>query len=152
MPATIPVATPVKDPIVAMEVLLLLHTPDGVVQASAVVPPLHTLSVPVIGATAMPALTFTVWVVVPVPHTFTTVYVMVTTPVARPVTTPNELTVASAGLLLLQVPPVVASARVIVWPIQTALAPVIVPADAELTVTVTADEVATHGPDATITV
>ena len=98
--------------------MLLLHTPDGVVQASAVVPPLHTLSVPVIGATAMPALTFTVWVVVPVPHTFTTVYVMVTTPVARPVTTPNELTVASAGLLLLQVPPPKDAVNVVVEPAQ----------------------------------
>ena len=125
MPATIPVATPVKDPIVAMEVLLLLHTPDGVVQASAVVPPLHTLSVPVIGATAMPALTFTVWVVVPVPHTFTTVYVMVTTPVARPVTTPNELTVASAGLLLLQVPPKVEFVKLVEFPAHIEVVPYI---------------------------
>ena len=51
---------------------------------------------------------------------------MVTVPAATPVTTPVlEFTVAMAVLLLLQLPPVVAFARVVVLPIQALSVPVI---------------------------
>lgn len=50
---------------------------------------------------------------------------MVAVPVAIPLTVPVVLTEAIAALLLLQVPPAVASASVIVAPVQTEVAPVI---------------------------
>ncbi len=81
-----------------------------------------------------------------------TVYVIVVTPVVKPVTTPDELTVATTGLLLVHVPPVTASVNVIVCPMHRAVAPIIVPADEEFTVTVTGADVATQGPEVTITV
>jgi hypothetical protein len=62
------------------------------------------------------------------------VYVMVAVELpATPVTIPVDApTVADDGLLLLQVPPVVPSERVIDWPLQTLPGPVI--ADRGLTV------------------
>jgi hypothetical protein len=50
---------------------------------------------------------------------------MLTTPDDTPVTTPAEVTVARAVLLLSQKPPGVASARVITLPTPTELLPVI---------------------------
>jgi len=50
---------------------------------------------------------------------------MVGTPIALPVTTPPELTGARLGLLLLQLPPPVASDKVTVEPRHTKLGPVI---------------------------
>ena len=61
---------------------------------------------------------------------------METEPAETPVTTPVELTVAIAGLLLLQVPPTVVSISVMVLPVHTLVGPVIVPADTTL-ITVT---------------
>ena len=49
VPAATPVTTPVDEPTVAKPVLLLLHVPPVVAQASVVVAPSHTVSVPVIG-------------------------------------------------------------------------------------------------------
>ena len=49
---------------------------------------------------------------------------MVALPTATPLTTPVLLTLAIAALLLLQVPPVVASDRVDVYPAQAVAAPV----------------------------
>ena len=46
-----------------------------------------------------------------------------------PVTTPVGLTLATAALLLLHVPPVVALLRVVVLPAHTFIVPVITPAD-----------------------
>jgi hypothetical protein len=51
---------------------------------------------------------------------------MVTIPDASPVTTPNPLTVAIAGLLLLHTPPVGVPDNVIADPLHTSQAPVIV--------------------------
>ena len=50
---------------------------------------------------------------------------MVTLPLTTPVTTPAVFTVAKAVLLLLQVPPVIESNKLIVLPTQTAFEPVI---------------------------
>jgi hypothetical protein len=47
----------------------------------------------------------------------------------RPDTTPVPLTVATDGTVLLHTPPVVASVRVTLPPVQTVLAPLMVPAD-----------------------
>jgi hypothetical protein len=124
----VPAATPVTTPdvfTVAVAASALLHTPDGVVQASAVVVPLHKLKVPVTGATAVGALTVIIRVAIPVPHVLVTEYVMVTVPAEMPVTTPEVLTVARAVLLLLHTPPGVPLLKAVVSPVQTELLPVI---------------------------
>lgn len=64
------------------------------------------------------------------------VKVNVAVPAATPVTTPAEVTVATDGLLLTQVPPV-AGDRVVVAPAQIGLLPVILTVGNGLTVTVT---------------
>jgi hypothetical protein len=61
------------------------------------------------------------------------VYTIDGVPAVTPVTTPAELTVACAVLLLVHVPPDVISANAVVRPVQTLLAPVI-PAGNALTV------------------
>jgi len=63
-----------------------------------------------------------------VPHTLVTAYEMVVEPAAIPLTTPAVLTVPAAVLELLHAPPPVASLKVIVAFVHTALAPVIEPA------------------------
>jgi hypothetical protein len=57
---------------------------------------------------------------------------MVSTPAAIPVTIPEVLTVASVVLLLVQVPPAVVSASVMVLPAQTDEGPVIAPVTGKL--------------------
>lgn len=47
VPATSPVTTPVEDPIITLE-LLLVHVPPAGVEFNVVVDPIHTFSVPVI--------------------------------------------------------------------------------------------------------
>ena len=64
------------------------------------------------------------------------VNVNVADPAATPVTTPAEVTVATAGLLLTQVPPVVGD-KVVVAPMQIELLPVMLTDGKGLTVTVT---------------
>jgi hypothetical protein len=63
VPAATPVTTP-PVPMLATDVLLLLHTPDGVGSVRVVVPPTHTLDAPLIPATTGSAFTVTVVVVV----------------------------------------------------------------------------------------
>ena len=60
---------------------------------------------------------------------------MTEVPAETPVTTPEELTVARVGVTLLQVPPAMLLARVVVPPVQIEVAPLTTPAY-ELTVTV----------------
>ena len=64
------------------------------------------------------------------------VYFITVKPMVTGVTTPEVLTVATAVLLLVQVPPEVASVKVAVEPVQTEDAPLIVGTEIpELTVT-----------------
>ena len=58
-------------------------------------------------------------------------------PEVRPLTTPKEFTVATKVLVLLHTPPVAASVNVVDEPAHTTGVPLIVPADAGLTVTMT---------------
>ena len=99
----------------------LLQEPPVVASVSNVVKPAQTLAVPVIEAGK--GLTVTLVVVIqPVGK----VYEMVTVPADTPVTTPvPEPTVALLVLLLLQVPPVVASVNAVVKPAHTLVVPVI---------------------------
>ena len=75
------------------------------------------------------------WVSVAVPQELVTEYEMITVPDIRPFTTPEPLTVAAAGVLLLHVPPAVASLKVMEELMHTLAGPVMIPAlGKELTV------------------
>ena len=153
----VPAAKPVTNPApvtVATDVLLLLHTPEPVISLSVVVPPMQISVFPVIAATVVGALTVTIMVVEIDPHVFVMVYDIVTVFKETPVTTPAELTVATAVLLLLQVPPAVASVSTMVWPLHTFVVepPIGVTVGDESMVTTTAAEVDAQTPWYTITV
>ena len=116
---------------VATEVLLLTHVPP-VVGDKVVVDPIHIELLPVM-LTAGKALTVTVPVVL-LQLVVADVNVKVADPAATPVTTPAEVTVATAGLLLTHVPPVVGD-KVVVDPIHIELLPVMLTAGKALIVT-----------------
>ncbi len=109
---TLPIASPETTPVdaltVAKAVLLLLQVPliSPVLENAVEVPPTHTVA----GPLTIPALAngFTIITAVTdnVVQLLVTEYVIVVEPAATPVTTPVEaFTVATAVLLLLQVPP-----------------------------------------------
>lgn len=118
MPALSGVITPVSDPAVAIEVLLLLHAPPVGVPVSVIAVPTQAVPAPLIAGVI-----FTVIALVtkPVP----TVYVIVATPAATPLTMPPGFILATSGLLLLHVPPGVMSFSVVVVPVHTVVLPVI---------------------------
>ena len=96
MPAVDPVNVPLDEPIVATDVLLLLHTPAPDASVSVVDAPVQiALLAPVIDAGAGDTVT-TIVVLQP----DDTVKMIVDVPVPVPVTTPPLLTVAAAVLLL----------------------------------------------------
>jgi hypothetical protein len=113
------VTRPVPD-IVATEVLLLLQVPPVVVDVSRLVPPLHSVVVPLIAAGNPLTVTN---VVVKQPELKP--YVIVVFPAATPVTKPVDVTVAAAGKLELHVPPDAALLNDNVEPTQTGAFPVI---------------------------
>ena len=132
LPAPVPVTTPVVAFTNAIPELLLLQVPPllpFVVRLR--VDPVHTAAPPLIvpafktGFTVMDA----DWVAVP--QVVVAVYVIIAFPAAMPVTRPvAAFTVATAGLLLLQLPVPVAPEIVngVDKPAHTVDAPVIVPA------------------------
>ena len=92
---------------VATAVLLLLHVPPGVVSPKVVDVPWHTLKMPVI-AEGRPLIVTVTICVQPDPNE----YVITDVPATAPHTVPKPVTVID-GLLLVQVPPDVASLSVI---------------------------------------
>ena len=114
------------EPMVATEVLLLLHVPPVVVLFRVVVAPWQALIVPVIAATVGNGLMVTIAVTIVVqPKPLVTLYVILEVPAATPDTMPVEPTVAIDVLPLLHVPPVVVLFRVAVAPWQVLIVPVI---------------------------
>ena len=114
-----PVTRPVYKLTVAVVVLLLFHVPPEVVSLSTAVEPVHTVAVPVIGPAS--GLLSTVAITLqPVP----TAYVTVAIPDDTPVTAPVEPMVATSGLLIDQVPPDVASDKLVTEPTHTLNVPV----------------------------
>lgn len=113
MPAATPVTIPEDTPTVAIDVLLLVQVPPGVASVSVLVPPIDVVAVPLIAAGAGETVMSFVAVHPPA------VYVMVTTPAARPDTRPVLVTDAIVGALLVQVPPAGEPVRDIVLPTQT---------------------------------
>jgi hypothetical protein len=119
MPFTIPVLAP----IVATVVVLLVHPPPPIESVSVSDDPIHTTGEPFI----TPGNGYTVTIVVteqPSPRA----YVIVTVPADTP-TTPTLVTIAIAVSLLLHVPPVTESVRMVIEPTQTESAPKIGPGD-----------------------
>ena len=112
VPADTPPITPVVRPIVATEVLLLLHIPPGNVLFNVVVRPSHTTGAPVMAE----GNGFIVTLVV-TKQLKGEVYVVIAAPAATPPNTPVVAPiVATEVLLLVQVPPGVASLNVLVDP------------------------------------
>lgn len=112
---------PVVEPTVASEVLLLLHVPPTEVSAKVVVAPTQIAPAPTIAE----GFGFTVTGIVTKHPVTGNVYEIDGIPDDMPVTIPVEPTVASVGLLLLQVPPVVVLPSEVTWPTQTLASPVI---------------------------
>ena len=127
VPTALPVTMP-PDVIEAMPDALLLQAPPVVASVRPEVPPKHTVTgTGAIGAGV--ALTEIVAVAGQAPI----VYDIVAVPAVRPVTTPPE-TLATAGALLLHMPPEVASVNVTVPPVQTVAPAGDIAAGAALTV------------------
>jgi hypothetical protein len=119
MPPTVPVVVDAFT--VPTAVFVLDQVPPAVVSVRLVVKPTHTLLAPAITA----GVWFTVIGKVAVQLPGVSVYIILTLPAVLPVTTPVPAPTEALPLLALHVPPVVASARVVVAPVQTVDAPVI---------------------------
>ena len=122
VPGVIPVTMPVPGPIVALAGLLLLQVPPAVMSVNVIVCPVQATEEPVTGA-ANGGVTAILLVTV---QPLSNVYDIVAEPEATPLTSPvAEPTVATAILLLVQVPPAVTSLNVVVALRHTDAAPVI---------------------------
>lgn len=120
-PPLIPVTAPVSDP-TAIKELPLLQTPPGTVFVSVTKDPVHTDAGPKIAA----GLALTVTDLEAMQPVGPIVYVMVTTPAEMPETIPvDKPTAAIPVLLLLHVPPDVASVSVVAVPAHMLAAPLI---------------------------
>jgi hypothetical protein len=126
-PALTPVTIPVV-PTVAAAVFTLLHTPPVVLAVRVVVAPTQTVLLPLMVPDVGAAITATYLLATEVPQALVTVYLMLSSPVATPVTMPVVVTVAKLVFMLLQVPPVPVVVRVVMPPTHTLLAPLMVPA------------------------
>jgi hypothetical protein len=107
--------------------LLLVHVPPLTVFVSVIVNPVHTIEGPLIVPADSAGFTVTTVVAdAEHPKPLVTLYDIVDVPIATPDTIPDVVpTVATAGVLLLHVPPVVALDSVVVEPAQTFNVPVI---------------------------
>ena len=145
VPGALPVTTPVL-PTVATDTMLLPQVPPGVASASITGLPKQAEGIPVIGLGIGSTVT-TVPVAQPVPKVYDTIVVPGAIPAKMPVLAPM---VPTAAVLLLQVPPVVASANVVVADVQTVVVPVIDAGVAGTVFTVT-PKVATDVPHVVVT-
>ena len=135
VPAERPVTTPVVLT-VATAVLVLDQVPPDAASVRVILALVHTRAGPLMQPAVGVRFTVTGAVVSEVPQELLTEYVMVTLPVVMPVTTPDELTVATVLLELIQVPPLTLGVRVMLLPVHTDEGPVRLPAGKdELTVT-----------------
>ena len=119
MPVTAPSGSTV-----AMAVLLLLHTPSGVVSDNNDDKPEQVIAVPVMALTVGTGLTVTAKVAVAVPQILLMPYMMTAAPGATPVTLPEASTDAIVASLLLHVPRAVVSPNAHVAPAHIADVPV----------------------------
>ena len=132
LPADIPVTVPVL-PTIVTNPSVLLHVPPDVPSPKVIVPPGHTSPGDGIVIPAGTGLTFTV--AVTVLQLLPREYEITAVPTAPPVTTPEEPTVATDVLPLLQAPPEGVLFNVVVVPWHNKVLPVIA-VGTEVTVTV----------------
>jgi hypothetical protein len=119
VPVPVPVTIPVL-PIVATDVLLLAHVPPGVASDNESVVPMQIVAPP----EGLIAAGLPLTVKVAVTKQVALAYVITAVPTETPVATPvDEPMVATDVLPLLQVPPLVASVKVVVAPTHTESAP-----------------------------
>ena len=125
MPVTLPEASTV-----ANDVAVLLHVPPVAPSVSDVLLAAHTVDAPDMVPASGNGLTVNVCVAAAVPQLLATAYDIVVVPATRPFTLPEASTVANAGAVLLQVPPLVpvTSVSEVVKPEHTDGVPVIAPA------------------------
>lgn len=120
----VPIPAPLKIPpdvIVAIDAGTHVHIPPGTELPSAMLLPMHTGEFPLIS----PGIPFTVSTVYTAPQPV--VYVTITVPAPRPVTTPVGATRATEVAAALHTPPASELPRVIVVPTQNGTLPVIGP-------------------------
>lgn len=113
----------------------LVHVPPETVPVSVTELPVQTEDGPERVPAEAGTSTDMIFVAVAVPQLFVAVYDIVVVPAAMPDTIPDVPTVATDVLLLLHEPPEVVLARVMELPTQPADGPVMLPADAAITVT-----------------
>ena len=124
VPADTPVTIPELMPIVAIVVAVLVQVPPPTASVSGVVAPIHTVIIPVMAAGT--GLTVTVSTAA---QPDGNAEEMMAAPALLPMTTPEELTVATTVLLLLHTPPVVASLKLVVVPVHIYGVPVMATGD-----------------------
>ena len=132
VPAFIPETAPPG--VIAASELLTLHVPPVVVAASVMVVLGQSVATPVIEPVAGEVITVTVCKAVAVPQLLVTEYIMVSVPAVIP--TIMLAAAIAEELLLLQLPPETEPDSVVDDPVQTVVAPEILPAEGRgLTVT-----------------
>ena len=123
-PGVTPVTIP---PAKVADALLMFQIPPEEVSVKVFVAPTHAkgdpIIVPAFGNGGLIVITFTA---VAAPHTFVTVYMMISMPIVTPVTTPPDMVAVLP--LLLHTPPGVISVKVMLEPTHTLEGPVMVPA------------------------
>jgi hypothetical protein len=120
VPIVMPHAVPEEEPIVATDVLLLVHMPPGTASVNAVQLPAHTPVAPVMGDGEAKTVTVVV-TVQPVDNEYEITEVPALTPHSVPVVAPM---VATAVFELLQVPPATVLLRVVHVPAHKDVMPV----------------------------
>jgi hypothetical protein len=121
-PLPIPVTIPVL-PTVAISVLLLVQLPPVVALARVVDAPMHNSELPTIVPMAMLSDTVTTIDPVAEPQVSELLYEIRAVPAPVPVTMPEALTVATAVLLLVHVPPELLEVNVVVDPSHNSVVP-----------------------------
>lgn len=129
VPGDVAEIMPDDEPIVATEVLLLVHVPPLVALVSVVVDPVHNTEGPVMPAGLVMTL-IVIWLVQP-PGAM---YLITEVPGEMPPTIPDGVMLATSVLLLVHAPPVPGAMSGDVLPTHTDSGPVMAPA-AALTVT-----------------
>ena len=119
IPPDTPVTIPEAEPMVAINVLLIAQLPGPAASVNVPVEPTHTFVAPDIGAGAGATVTIKVAEQEP------TIYDITDVPALTPVTTPSVPTVATDVVALDQLPPVAASVRLVVDPLQMSGLPLI---------------------------
>ena len=132
VPPETPVMTPLPDPAVAIDVLLLIHVPELETSARVMVDATHTGVLPVIAAGSV--LTVTVAVAAQPARVYD---IVVVAGAATPDTIPEDVPmVAAAVLVLVQTPPEGVLDRVAVPPRQTLKEPLIAAGEGDTLTTV----------------